>query len=44
MNKVFLLFVLSFTFANSQTEKDTVVNQVNIDSLENKIKYEEIYE
>lgn len=44
MNKLFLLLVLSFSFASSQTETDTVVNKIKIDSLENKIKYEEIYD
>lgn len=36
--------VLSFSFASSQTETDTVVNKIKIDSLEDKIKYEEIYD
>lgn len=44
MNKLFLLLVLSFSFASSQTETDTVVNKIKIDSLEDKIKYEEIYD
>jgi cytochrome c biogenesis protein CcmG/thiol:disulfide interchange protein DsbE len=44
MNKLFLFLVFSFSLASSQTETDTVVNKIKIDSLENKIKYEEIYD